>query len=97
MSKGLDISYKTDTLNNSLLIEVQKPNKGNEYFMYELMGKVTTGIANKFIDEFYPDIKDLIDTDLIHKSIAEEVTKLGLEKLKKGDKSNEKPHRHQSS
>ena len=89
MSKGLDISYRTDSLNNRLLIEVQKPNKGDEYFMYELMSKVTTGIANKFIDEFYYDIKDLIDTDLIHKSIAEEVTKLGLEKLKKEDNSND--------
>ena len=89
MSKGLHISYKTDTINNSLLIEVQKPNKGDEYFMYELMSKVTTGIANKFIDEFYPDIKDLIDTDLIHKSIAAEVTKLGLERLKNREKSDE--------
>ena len=89
MSKGLDISYKTDTLANRLLIEVQKPNKGDEYFMYQLMNKVTTGIANKFIDEFYHDIKDLIDTDLIRKSIAEEVTKLGLKRLREKERDDE--------
>ena len=48
------------------------------------MNPTDTNQASK--DEFYHDIKDLIDTDLIHKSIAEEVTKLGLEKLKKGER-----------
>ena len=83
------IRYTTDRINNEIIATITKPNKGDEYFMDELVSKVTTGIANKFIDEFYSDIKDLIDTDLIHKSIAAEVTKLGLERLKNREKSDE--------
>ena len=78
----MNIRYTTDELNNELIATITKPNKGDEYFMHELISKVTTGIANKFIDEYYPDIKELIDTERIHANIAEEVTKLGLERLK---------------
>ena len=81
----MKIRYTTDKLNNELIVTITKPNKGDEYFMHELISKVTTGIANKFIDEYYPDIKELIDTERIHANIAEEVTKLGLERLRSND------------
>ena len=81
----MNIRYETDTINNELIARIAKPNKGDEYFMHELISKVTTGIANKFIDEFYPDIRELIDTERIHANIAEEVTKLGLERLRSND------------
>ena len=77
----MKIRYETDRLNNELTAIITKPNKGDEHFMHELVSKVTTGIANKFIDEFYSDIKELIDTERIHANIAEEVTRLGLERL----------------
>ncbi len=80
----MKIRYRTDTLHNELTAIITKPtNKGDEYFMDELMSKVTTGIADRFIDEFYPDIRELIDTERIHANIAEEVTKLGLERLRR--------------
>lgn len=81
----MNIKYETDTLRNELIATITKPNMGDEYFMGELISKVTTGIADKFIDEFYPDIRDLIDTERIHANIAKEVTKLGLERLRSND------------
>ena len=81
----MDIRYETDTLHNELIATITKPNKSDEYFMDQLISKVTTGIADKFIDEFYPDIIKLIDTERIHANIAEEVTKLGLERLKEAN------------
>lgn len=81
----MNIRYETDTLRNELIATIAKPNKGDEYFMHELISKVTTGIANRFIDEFYPDIRELIDTERIHANIAEEVTRLGLERLRSND------------
>lgn len=81
----MKIKYETDTLHNELIATITKPNKGDEYFMHELVSKVTTGIANKFIDEFYPDIKSLIDTERIHANIAEEVTRVGLERLREAE------------
>ena len=82
----MNIRYETDTLHNELIATITKPNRGDEYFMDELISKVTTGIADKFIDEFYPDIRELIDTERIHANIAEEITKLGLERLRMSDK-----------
>ena len=81
----MNIRYETGTLHNELIATITKPNKGDEYFMDELISKVTTGIANKFIDEFYPDIRELIDTERIHANIAEEATRLGLERLRSND------------
>lgn len=81
----MKIRYETDTIHNELIVAVAKPNRGDECFMDELISKVTTGIADKFIDEFYPDIIKLIDTERIHANIAEEITKLGLERLRSND------------
>lgn len=81
----MKIRYATDKIHNELIATIAMPNKGEEYFMHELISKVTTGIADKFIDEFYPDIRDLIDTERIHANIAEEVTKLGLKRLRSND------------
>ena len=81
----MKIRYQTDTFHNELIATITKPNKGDEYFMHELISKVTTGIANKFVDEFYPDIRELVDTERIHANIAEEVTRLGLERLRSND------------
>lgn len=63
MSKGLDISYRTDSLNNRLLIEVQKPNKGDEYFMYEL-AEGNPGALSVVSRLDFVDLEALKETDL---------------------------------
>lgn len=69
----LDIKYTTNDIDNRLLIEVQKPNDGDEMFNARLYTLVIEKIAQRYTDEYYEVIVDSIDRDKIQRSITDAV------------------------
>lgn len=78
----LDIKYTTNDIDNRLLIEVQKPNDGDEMFNARLYTLVIEKIAQRYTDEYYEVIVDSIDRDKIQRSITDAVIANVLPKVK---------------
>ena len=78
----LDIKYTTNDIDNRLLIEVQKPNYGDEMFNARLYTLVIEKIAQRYTDEYYEVIVDSIDRDKIQRSITDAVIANVLPKVK---------------
>ena len=76
----MDIKYRTD-FDHKLIMEVT-PNKGDQLFKQALMSEIISGIAEKYIEKFYPEIESIIDDKLIKDKISLAIVDLGLKNLR---------------
>lgn len=83
MSKPiLDIRYETNLNKQEIIAYITKPNDGDRHMASILSQVAASEFAKRYMDEFYPKMKHLVDSAKVEAAIADEIVRLGMLKLK---------------